>query len=693
MALIIGQLRPDATTGEEEVLNRLRELPEGYIVWPELAVYDAYPDFIILVPHHGLAILEVKDWVEIATANPYNFTILTRSGEERQESNPVRAVREKAIAVSRKLTGVPGLIHRGGPHDGKLRVGYAYAVLFPRLNDLFIWQLGEIFDDNRCVISKDRLQQTPPAALLDGLNWRFEADLSPGDLDLIRGTIYPELTVTVQEQTVGIMDLRQEQIAKEGLHERRIVAEEDELPEHGRRVADNMVIRLVRGVVGSGKTLVLTRRARYLAELHPDWNILVVSFNKALAYDLQNKLADCGECVTAVHFHQLCADLLKDTGDWGSGPVDDRQGAIRHLRQNISAPGRFEVDFLDEEIRWMKDSGIRQLDRYLEEPRIGRGRPLSQADRQEVFAVYDQYQQTLDRRHRFDWEDVPIKVSDAIELGIFEGGRFDAIMVDEAQDFAPTWFHALRLLLKPGGMMFLAADGVQRIYRKHSWKSLGLNVVGRTRVLPYCYRNTYEIARSALELVQQNQSLVEALQHEGEDLLRPELDPLWMRRGDPPTLHRFPDKNKENTWLANRLKELRDCGYNLSDIALFHRYQSGVEAYAGALRSAGLPVRELRSDAPVTSEGITVGTMHAAKGLEFRVVFVLQLQTLFDRGRARTSADDRRSFTAEETRLLYVAVTRARERVYLTFQGALPGELMPFGRFVQQMKTAGHAQG
>jgi hypothetical protein len=683
MALIIGSLRPNATAGEIEVLERLKQLPEGYVVWPELGVYDRYPDFIVLVPRFGIAVLEVKDWVEVTRATPETFTVLTRAGQERLEPNPVRAVREKAFAVSHKLESEPRLLNNGGPHHGKLRVGYAYAVVFPRLPDLFIWQLGPVFDQDNCVISQDRLQQQSAEALLDGLNWRFRADLSDHDLDLVRQTLFPELKVTVQDREVGVMDLRQEQIAKTDLQPG--IPEDEELPEQGKQLAANMVIRLVRGVVGSGKTLVLTRRARYLAGLHPEWNILVVTYNKALAHDLQLRLDGCGDRLTATHFHQLCADLLEELGDWGAGPVDDRRGALTRLLAGGSLDGRFDLDFLDDEIHWMKDSGITELDRYLDEPRTGRGRPISAADRRAVFEVFRNYQNNLDWRRRFDWEDVPLMVSQAIDTGALSGGRYDAILVDEAQDFAPTWFQALRLLLRPGGSLFLTADGIQRIYRRHSWKSLGLQVVGRTRILPRCYRSTYEIARAAYELVRRNSSLLEALQREGEDVPEPLLDSQWMRHGDPPAIHYFQNKFKEQTWVANRLKQLRSHGYRLEDIALFHRYQKGVEDYAGALREAGFPVRVLKTDMPVTDGGVTVGTMHAAKGLEYRVVFLLQLQTMFNHEKAPPGGEERRAFTADETRLLYVAMTRARERVYMTLQDHLPGELVPLGNYLKEM--------
>ncbi len=87
------------------------------------------------------------------------------------------------------------------------------------------------------------------------------------------------------------MDEAQERVAKEGLYEQAIMPpEEQDLTPEGQRIAHNIVVRLVRGVAGSGKTLVLSKRAQYLAEVHPDWKILVVTFNRPLASNLKRNL-------------------------------------------------------------------------------------------------------------------------------------------------------------------------------------------------------------------------------------------------------------------------------------------------------------------------------------------------------------------------------------------------------------------
>ncbi len=689
MATIIGSLRPDATAGEKTVLEWLRPLPPDVIVWPELAIYDSYPDFVILHPRRGVAVLEVKDWVQIAKANPDEITIITREGHMRDEPHPARAARTKAIHIGRKLESNARLRHASGEHAGKLKLPWAYGLVFPNLTRMFLYQLGPVFEDC-AVYCRDDLEQRRADDLLGAIRWPFPADLSSADVDVVRSVLYPEIVITVNNQPVGAADIAQEQAAKEGLFDvgQGSVTDEDDLPEQGRQVAVNPTVRLIRGVVGSGKTLVLVMRAKYLAAAQPDWRILVVTYNRALTEDLQARFVGYEQQITVKGFYQLCRQNLDSIGAWSGGPVTDRVGRIAHiLNGREDQPPRFDVAFLDQEIAWIKDMGIATLGRYLLEPRTGRGRPLGQVDREYVWSVYENYATNLDITHRYDWEDVPLMVINAVEHGMLDLDRYDAVLVDEAQDFAPSWFEVLRGHLNPEtAVMFLSADGVQRIYRKHSWRALGLNVVGRTRILNRSYRNTFEIAQAAFHLIRSDESVMSVLEAEGEDVPSADLNPGWMRHGDPPSLNFFPNTQKDQQWVVNRIRELLNQGYTPQDIAIFHYLRDGAAGYAGALNRAGFPVRALSESAEGQS-GVTVGTMHAAKGLEFPVVFAGQIQALFNSGRMPTTADELQRDQAEKLRLLYVAITRARERLYLTYQQQLPVALNAFGQYLRRQSA------
>ena len=111
---------------------------------------------------------------------------------------------------------------------------------------------------------------------------------------------------------------------------------------------------------------------------------------------------------------------------------------------------------------------------------------------------------------------------------------------------------------------------------------------------------------------------------------------------------------------ANYRSRLED----LEQLAVFAQQFESVEDFLAQL--ALLTNVEAEDDQPATTddEKIKLSTIHQAKGLEFDVVFVIMLcDGLFPSGRSLDSADGEE----EERRLFYVAVTRARNELYLSY--------------------------
>ena len=510
MAQIIGDLRPDATYGEQRMLELLGELSDDYVVWPELPInadYVTYPDFTVLHPRIGVSVLEVKDWVEVVTANPRTFLVRTRDGKEREEKNPLTAAHGKATKIADKLQRDPRLVHTDGKHRGKLKLPWGSAVVFPNLSRMFIHGFGEVLNPKQ-MICRDDLETGQLGQRLLQMAY-FLVDLTRAEVDVVRSVLFPELRLSQALGGEAVLDIEQERIAKGGLYEVQ------ELPPEGQRVAVNPVVRLVRGVAGSGKTLVLSMRAKYLAETHPDWRILVVTFNRPLAQDLEKRLGKYRKQIKTINFHKLCRAWLDEAGLW-QPPIEDQEGRIANILANKTPEiDKFDGEFLCDEFNWMKDTSVLDLDAYLEEPRIGRRKRLVKSDRSLVHRVFEHYQSHLQGFRRCDWADIPHMVIRGLDEGLISPQQYDAILIDEAQDFAPIWFAVLRRALNPEtGVMFMAADAAQRIYRKFTWRSLGLHVVGRTRILRRSYRSTYEIARTAFELVRGSQALLDELTEE-----------------------------------------------------------------------------------------------------------------------------------------------------------------------------------
>ena len=379
---------------------------------------------------------------------------------------------------------------------------------------------------------------------------------------------------------------------------------------------------------------------------------------------------------------------MRQISIWQNGPVSDSQGRVANLLQSECADGDapWEADFLAAEFAWMKDVGIRDEAHYLEVARVGRGVRLTKKERTTVWALFQRYEAKLRSQRRYDWGDVPVMALEALRESDVTAPAYHAILVDEAQDFAPTWFDVLRAVLHPDTrLMFVAADSTQSIYRRFSWKSMGLNVVGRTRILPNSYRSTYEVMQAASAMLTGNPDLLAEMRDEEEELLVPDLDPQWMRHGPIPELRQFPDRYEEIHYLARSIKHLLAQGYFPGDIVVLHRKKRLLDQYRSELRRLDIPVKLPNVDMP-RQDGVDFATMHSAKGLEYRAVFIVQAQMLFDRPEQPIPFAQRPRFLADELRLLYVAMTRAREQLTITHQNRLAAEIQPLRTHLESIE-------
>ena len=147
-------------------------------------------------------------------------------------------------------------------------------------------------------------------------------------------------------------------------------------------------------------------------------------------------------------------------------------------------------------------------------------------------------------------------------------------------------------------------------------------------------------------------------------------------RGPEPEVVGGESVEDEITALAHWLRKLCAREIEAGQIAIFGRTRQVVRERAEpALAQAGLTGRWLAPDSDLATDAVAIGTMHAAKGLEFRAVALIgcDAQHLPLRGAlAGTDSDDaRRLVTERERYLLYVGCTRARECLLVTYSGEI----------------------
>ena len=489
--------------------------------------------------------------------------------------------------------------------------------------------------------------------------------LTKWELEQIRAIIFPVVEIEVAGRESFVLDTQQEKIVAEPVRteepgstqkarrkeqvrrqDKLFETEEsrEEVPVQGERISRNVAIRLVRGFSGSGKTLVLMQRARYLAAQYPDWNILVLTYNKPLQEQLEDALK--GSDVQVRTFHSICRKLLREPG--GPSNLDEWLDGSKFDFPIIEAMG---VSNIEKEVKWLQDMGITNLESYQQITRhgIGKDMRLGSEQRRQVFEVYQEYKQFLKDNHCWDFGELPLSILDSIAKGELEPDTYDAILIDEAQDWAPTWLQvASNLLNLDHGLLFLADDPSQSIYRHFSWKEKGVHVVGRTRWLRVPYRNTYEIYKAAYALIADHTAIQESLSEAGE-LVKPDLESREMRHGKKPLFRRCQSGVDELSYIRNSLDALRHDGFRDEQIAVL----------AASIELTWVPSR-LRSGVVMSK----ISSLHRFKGLEREVIFIPHLHETF--------AKEDETSEASERRLMYMAMSRARSRLILTYSGRLP---------------------
>ena len=311
------------TSGEKRFARRLEALLEDdYICWFDIPLGKKrrYPDFIILHPARGLLFLEVKDWKlqTIKKIGHQSVEILTDRGIVR-ESNPLEQARQMAYIVVNQLQKDSALASNEGKHKGNLIFPYGYGTVLTnitrnQINKGIPLEAQEKILPPHLVICQDEMTEsiepeTFQAKLWGMFNYQFGEKLTLPQIDRIRWHLFPEIRIGQNElfnedlnstqsdedketipDLIKIMDLQQEKLA-------RSLGE-------GHRV--------IHGVAGSGKTLILGYRCQYLAEITKK-PILVLCYNISLASRLRSYIQTKGitDQVQIYHFHDWCGQQLK----------------------------------------------------------------------------------------------------------------------------------------------------------------------------------------------------------------------------------------------------------------------------------------------------------------------------------------------------------------------------------------------
>jgi superfamily I DNA/RNA helicase len=260
---------------------------------------------------------------------------------------------------------------------------------------------------------------------------------------------------------------------------------------------------------------------------------------------------------------------------------------------------------------------------------------------------------------------------------VAENPPFTAAVIDESQDLSVAELRFLAALAAGGAELFFAGDIGQRIFRQpFSWLALGVDIRGRSRVLKVNYRTSHQIRSHA-------DRLLPGVVADGDGAEEDRRGVVSVFAGPPPEAFAADGVEEEVAGVAAWLSGLRTEGLLPSEIGVFARTDVAAERGEQACTAAGIPFRRGAPDPDDPSEAVTVCTMALAKGLEFRAVAVIacdeDVVPLAERLSTAASEAELREIYETERHLLYVACTRARERLLVS--GVIPvseylGDLM-----------------
>jgi DNA helicase-2/ATP-dependent DNA helicase PcrA len=432
-------------------------------------------------------------------------------------------------------------------------------------------------------------------------------------------------------------------------------------PEQKSAVVNEATSLAIAAGPGSGKTLVLIRRAAYLAEkrgLDP-LRILLTTYTKKAAETLAERLRDPSlgvknlEKAPTKTLHALAYSLAKKAHpDWDLAAEDFIQKTLASLK----APEGFSLTNLKTLLATYKNTG---------------SMPGKLANDPDLTALARTYATILAEKRLWDFDDLLLAALKEPSPG------YQLVLADEIQDFSALQLDFL-LHLAQSGSLTVIGDPDQSVYGFRGALTGIFGVLAQRRADLTTQELTLNF-RSNSHICQ----LAEAARPTPLTATKPRRSAI---NGPSSKVIRLtlPDPGEEARFVVKRLKEhlgVMDLGsegkgsreaqalegLTLGDTAIVFRWRAQALEFQKALAAEGLPAQLAGEDELTAIDGldfkadkVNLLTIHAAKGLEFRLVFVVGLEEgLFPDSALPLDLD-------EEARLFYVAITRAKEKLYLT---------------------------
>ena len=319
--------------------------------------------------------------------------------------------------------------------------------------------------------------------------------------------------------------------------------------------------------------------------------------------------------------------------------------------------------FLDE-ITFIQNFGFDSLENYVAAERIGRASAnIKRENRRWFYEVFETYKGLRsDAGYMYDWDDLAYYAYHEL-LNDTDDRRYDHIIVDEGQDFSPMMIKTLTIAASKTGSFSFFGDVAQQIYGSRlSWRDSGIQV-GENKIWRFDrnYRNPSNISAFAKDITNSD------YWDSKEDLISPAEN---IAEGPAPVLIEFKNEISEIIWLVSQIKDSIDTMSNV----IICRNRATIDLLRMKLSQKGVHATIIDKDQAgfASVKGVYLSTFHAAKGLEFENVFIPFLnEGAYPDSETINSSADQRSALASELKLLYVAVTRSKYGLFMSYHGQL----------------------
>lgn len=428
----------------------------------------------------------------------------------------------------------------------------------------------------------------------------------------------------------------------------------------------------VSGSAGTGKTVVALHRAANILKRDPKARLLLTTFSLPLANALEGKLRilSGGETGVVHHasvlpFRGVANDLFTLAFGHHPRPASDDQvrAALTTAAKELGVTSFTERFLVSEWLNVVDAWQVPDLAAYQNVPRLGRKNRLGAKQRETLWPVFEKARKLLSAQGVQTW---PIIFGEVTRHFIAKTEKpFSHLVVDEAQDLGVPELRMLAAIVPEGAdRLFFAGDLGQRIFQEpFSWKALGVDIRGRSRTLKVNYRTSHQIRQAADRLLPKVVQDVDGIEQDRRGTVS-------VFNGPEPEIKTFADTDAEIAGIAAWIRDKVAEGVGAAEIGIFVRSNRELARARAAVKAAGHTQLELSERLEDPAGRIAIGTMHLAKGLEYKAIAVIacddDILPLQERVETVADASELDEVYDTERHLFYVACTRARDELLIS---------------------------